>query len=176
MQTLSDSQLLPSLAASTLIITGRHAWHDLWAHYTAQAHPSDTWQPEVWDKPMPMKQVRELQAFAGQGAVGAGRFLAVPCADGLARETSNALLKLLEEPGPGVHMVLFAESDKVLPTVRSRVRVITLTDTLSQNRLRQFYENLDPVTQPALTKRFLYYAPLLHGTLQEDVVLDAFPL
>ncbi len=166
---------LPPLAASNAIITTASAWPAVWEVYTKDIHPSDRIAPEEWGKPLALKEIRQLQYVAGQQAVGSGRMFAIPCADQLSRETANALLKLLEEPPAGVTFVLFAETDRMLPTIRSRVRVIPLaSEQVSEQRLLQFYSELNPLQEPEKTRRFLYYAPLFHGTLQTDTVLDAF--
>jgi hypothetical protein len=166
---------LPPLAPSTFVVTPSSNWQAVWESYTQEVHPSDTWAPEEWNKPLALKEVRGLHHFASQQAVGKGRVIAVPLADQLTRETGNALLKLLEEPPAGVSVILFGETDRMLATVRSRVQVMhPLSDAVSSERLIRFYQELDPVRNPTLVRRFLYYAPLLHNTIQTDAVLDAF--
>jgi len=113
--------------------------------------------------------------FASQTAVGGSRMIAIPCADQLTRETANALLKLLEEPPVGVSILLFAETDRMLATIRSRVQVLFLdSNVLSEQRMIRFYQDLDSLRDPSKTRKFLYYAPLLHNTIQTDIVFDAF--
>src|SRR4051812_635665 len=117
---------LPALASSTFIVTPASAWPSIWEEYSSTVHPSDTWAPEDWSKPLALKEIRAVQHFASQGAVGNGRLIALPCADQLTRETANALLKLLEEPPAGVSTLLFGETDRMLATIRSRVRIVEI--------------------------------------------------
>jgi DNA polymerase III delta prime subunit len=168
---------LPPLAASNVIVTPASAWPLIWESYASTVHASDRIAPEEWAKPMALKEIRNLQYTTGQQAVGKGRMIAIPCADQLSRETANALLKLLEEPPAGITFILFAETDRLLTTIRSRVRSIAIpSDAISSQRLIQYYHHLNALLEPEKTRRFLYYAPLFHGTLQSDIVLDAFPL
>lgn len=168
---------LPLLSSSSFLVAAAANWPALWQTLTAAVHPSDIWAPEDWTKPINLKDVRAAQQFAAQQAVGQGRMIAIPFADVLTRETGNALLKLIEEPPTGVSIVLFGETDRMLSTIRSRVQVhVVAGEQLSEQRLIQFYRQLDPLRDPAKTRRFLYYAPLLHTTIQTDTVLDAFSL
>ncbi len=55
------------------------------------------------------------------------RVVLIPYADALNQSSSNALLKILEEPPAGVHFLLAAPSpDHVLPTIRSRAALISV--------------------------------------------------
>jgi hypothetical protein len=173
------SELAAQLGQSTLILAPSAAWPQIWGELGTGLHPADRWTPEEWSKLPAIKDIRQAQHFAAQGAVGAGKQLALPLADQWSKEVANSLLKLLEEPPANVQLVLFAESDRILPTIRSRVRILKVEavageDESGAQRLATFYRSLDPDTQPALTKRFLYYAPLFHATIQTDTVLDAF--
>ncbi|MEN9353840.1 MAG: polymerase subunit delta [Fibrobacterota bacterium] len=64
------------------------------------------------------------------------RVILMPHAESLNQSSSNALLKLLEEPPAGVHFLMAAPSpDHVLPTIRSRAALVqvpswTLTETI----------------------------------------------
>ncbi len=166
---------LPTLAQSSFIVAPTSSWEQLWETYTVSAHPSDLWQPEEWGKPLAVKDVKNVRHFAGQQAVGLGRYIALPQADTMSREVANALLKLLEEPPAGLSVILFAETDRMLATIRSRVLTIIIeSDGDNSQRLTRFYRSLDPLREPALTRRFLYYAPLLHATIQPDLIVDAF--
>lgn len=168
---------LPPLAASNYLIAPASAWPVLWEQLTEGVHPSDRWSPEDWSKSLALKDVRTVQAFASQQAVGAGRMVALPQADQMSREVANALLKLLEEPPPGLTVVLLGETDRVLATVRSRVQTqIVPSEALSEQRLLRVYRQLNAQKNPEQVRQFLYWAPLFHATLQTDTVLDAFQL
>ncbi len=71
-------------------------------------------------------EAREIKELAYLAPFGSRRIfiLGIPS---ITREAQNALLKLLEEPPKDVHFFLLAYSPEVfLPTVRSRVEVITM--------------------------------------------------
>ncbi len=75
-----------------------------------------------------IEATRELQTAANlQPYESAGRVIIIGEADTLTREASNALLKLLEEPQPGVTLILVtANEDGVPETVRSRCQIVPL--------------------------------------------------
>jgi DNA polymerase-3 subunit delta' len=67
-------------------------------------------------------QVRALEEFLAVGAHRAGaRIVIVHPAEAMNRNTANALLKSLEEPGAGILFLLVShEPTRLLPTIRSR--------------------------------------------------------
>lgn len=71
-------------------------------------------------------EVRALQEYShltGQGV----RLIVLDNADGLTIGASNALLKTLEEPRAGVHLLLISDNPaKLLPTIKSRVQTLPL--------------------------------------------------
>ena len=68
-----------------------------------------------------------VRAAASAPTVGRVRILVVEDADRLTEQAGNALLKALEEPAANTVFVLCAPSDEdVLPTVRSRCRIVRL--------------------------------------------------
>lgn len=73
-------------------------------------------------------QVRALQDFLGVGTHRGGlRVIAVHPAEAMNPNTQNALLKSLEEPPPGTVFVLVsANAERLLPTVRSRCIALDL--------------------------------------------------
>ncbi|MGE0314942.1 MAG: AAA family ATPase [Lautropia sp.] len=73
-------------------------------------------------------QVRGIASFAAMGAYRSRRrAIVVDPAECLNQASSNALLKLLEEPGPGLQIVLVTHRPERLPaTVRSRCRRIAV--------------------------------------------------
>ncbi len=77
---------------------------------------------EGTDPTYPM-MVAGVRGLAGKLAMSERerRIVLVPFAEQLNQSSSNALLKILEEPPSGVHFLLGAPSpDRVLPTIRSR--------------------------------------------------------
>lgn len=73
-------------------------------------------------------EVRKMKSFFALSAADGGRRVAiVDAADELNTAAANALLKLLEEPPEGVTMLLISHQPaRLLPTIRSRCRVLTL--------------------------------------------------
>ncbi len=71
-------------------------------------------------------QIRDLCARLAQTSHRGGRRVAcIDPADALNRNAANALLKTLEEPPPGVVLMLVADqSSRLLPTLRSRCRIL----------------------------------------------------
>lgn len=71
--------------------------------------------------------IRTLQEYShlkGQGV----RLIVLDHADTLTLGASNALLKTLEEPRAGVHLLLVSDNpSKLLPTIKSRVQTLPLT-------------------------------------------------
>ena len=78
-----------------------------------------------------------VEAFLGLRAEeGRGKFVIVREADGMNEEAQNAFLKMLEEPRPGVHLLLESGSPgSLLETVRSRVVTVRFDalDTATTN-------------------------------------------
>jgi len=75
-----------------------------------------------------VEQVRQLQSSLGRSIMdGRARVIVVDPADRLTEQGQNALLKTLEEPGAGTHLLLCAtRPENLLPTVRSRVARLRL--------------------------------------------------
>ncbi|QUS34937.1 DNA polymerase III subunit delta' [Falsirhodobacter algicola] len=73
-------------------------------------------------------EVRKMKSFFSLSAADGGRRVAiVDAADELAPAGANALLKLLEEPPPGVILLLVShQPSALLPTIRSRCRELRL--------------------------------------------------
>jgi DNA polymerase-3 subunit delta' len=71
-------------------------------------------------------QAREIRMNAAlRPKLGRRRIYLIPNAEAFNEESANALLKTLEEPSPGVTLVLCAPSpSQVLPTIRSRCQVV----------------------------------------------------
>lgn len=105
-------------------------------------------------------QVRQALAFAaGRPYESALRVALIPRAELLGLEASNALLKVIEEPGPHMRWILTAAHPEVLlPTIRSRcvlVRVNPGPDRATEVRARGGTEEevadlalLDPSAEP----------------------------
>jgi DNA polymerase-3 subunit delta' len=78
---------------------------------------------------LPVDEIRRLgEFFARHSAEGGRRIAIVDSVDELNRNAANALLKTLEEPPSGGLLILVAHRPRaVLPTIRSRCRMLTLS-------------------------------------------------
>lgn len=97
---------------------------------------------------LPVDEVRRLgDFFSRHSGEGGARIAIVDSADDLNRNAANALLKTLEEPPPGGLLILIAHRPRaLLPTIRSRCRLLTMTplsDADTQRALHQVAPDLD---------------------------------
>ena len=101
-------------------------------------------QPD--NKQITIEQIRELQSFAKvKQRDGIHRVIVIEQAETMAEPAQNALLKLLEEPSPGVALILLATHDTALrPTIRSRSQIVRLLP-LSKEQLSESYPQLAPI-------------------------------
>ena len=77
-----------------------------------------------------VEEVRKLNAFFGLSAAEGGhRVVIVDSADEMNPSAANALLKVLEEPPKGAVLILISHQPaRLLPTIRSRCRVLRLNE------------------------------------------------
>ena len=97
------------------------------ADAAAVAHPDLRWlEPE--SSVIKVVEVRELVGFAqGTPQAGARKVAVIAKAHFLNPSSANALLKTLEEPPPGTHLVLAtAHPGGLLPTIRSRCQAFVI--------------------------------------------------
>jgi DNA polymerase III subunit delta' len=93
--------------------------------------------------------VRTLTAFFSMTADGASgaRVGIVDCADDMSVNAANALLKTLEEPPAGGTLILIAHAPgRLLPTIRSRCRKLSLSP-LTQAQMKTALSQIDAVTR-----------------------------
>lgn len=95
----------------------------------ANTHPDlCTIVPEKTSKGIKIDQIREVIEKLQQTSVAAYKILIINPADSLLVAASNALLKSLEEPTDRCLFILLSEnSERLLPTIRSRCHVIRFT-------------------------------------------------
>lgn len=94
----------------------------------ADSHPDLLWiTPEEEGKAIRIDPVRELGQFLGKTAFQGGRkVVLISPAEAMNLNAANALLKSLEEPASGSHLILVCHELSRLPaTVRSRCRRVT---------------------------------------------------
>lgn len=77
---------------------------------------------------LPVEEVRRIGPFLSlTPAISAWRVVVVDGADGMNRSAANAVLKLLEEPPARAVILMTSDSPgRLLPTIRSRCRVLSL--------------------------------------------------
>ena len=87
-------------------------------------------------------QVRALDDFMHVGTHRRGlRVILIEPAEAMNRTTANALLKTLEEPGPGTVFLLVSHApDRLLPTIRSRCQVVAIAKPANELALRWLAE------------------------------------
>lgn len=163
-------------AQSLFIHAPETQWRALWQEQVQGVHLSDQWTTEDWQIPLSMKEVRALHAFVATQPFGERKVVLLPQADQFTREVANALLKLIEEPPAYLTILLCGETDHLLATIRSRVQIQKLsgeqgTQTSAQ-QVRTWYQKLSP-SNPS-TQALLYYGPLLHGTIQTDLIIEGY--
>ena len=95
-----------------------------------------------------LNSIREMRRLASLSSFGHGKKIFIVLDAGEMRdEAANALLKTLEEPLPGTHIILCAESvDELLPTIVSRCQRVSF-DALSDSDIQMALterEGVDP--------------------------------
>lgn len=122
-------------------------------------------------------QIRELDAFLSVGAHRAGRrVVLIRPAEAMNAATANALLKRLEEPGPGtVFLLVSSAPERLLPTVRSRCQRIAVAPAASAAMVEWLVAQ--GVRDPEAALRHAGGAPLAaaeevaeHGPAREAVI------
>lgn len=93
-------------------------------------------------KEISVEQIRQVIEFAYQtSATSQNKFIIIDSACELNKNSSNALLKLLEEPLPNNYFFLVAHNlNKVIPTLRSRCNIIEIKE-LSNNQFNQILQD-----------------------------------
>lgn len=94
-----------------------------------------------------IESVRDLQQFAKLKVPSEGKSISriaiIEQAELLTIEAQNALLKLLEEPPIDTVLILAAANDQsLLPTIRSRVQIITIQEPQA-DEIKKYFSDLD---------------------------------
>jgi DNA polymerase-3 subunit delta' len=148
---LADRSELVAREGDTLAVdpAGRTA-----RQVTAGSHPNlivldlETASADV-DRPpaktIPVKTTRRALAFFGTTAANGGhRVMIVDSAEDLTVQSANALLKTIEEPPPNSTIFIVSHApQRVLPTIRSRCRKLTL-NPLSEEQVLGVLRSLGP--------------------------------
>tara|TARA_R110000868_G_scaffold189695_1_gene432914 strand:+ start:98179 stop:99105 length:927 start_codon:yes stop_codon:yes gene_type:complete len=123
--------------------------HELFPQIEAASTPDYLLiEPEEGKKEISVKIVREKLKNLSLSSDGK-RIVIIDAADQMNSNSANALLKTLEEPGEGVHIILIAHSlSNILPTIVSRCRqfrVSNLTNTQVAEVLKTADDKKTPV-------------------------------
>ncbi|MHA1550207.1 MAG: AAA family ATPase, partial [Alphaproteobacteria bacterium] len=121
-----------------------HAWN------LFEISPDETKKTQIID----VKQIRDLRAvFTKKVEANQYRVVIVNPAEKMNRQASNALLKILEEPPERTVFILITDSlDALLPTIRSRCRLVRFS-RLSGENIQKICENLSCRFSPMLLEK-----------------------
>jgi DNA polymerase III subunit delta' len=129
----------------------------------AGSHPDMRWlerlpkeKGEGLARDITVKQIRALGEFMGMtAALSPWRVVVIDSMDELNKESSNALLKMLEEPPPNTLFFLVSHAPgKLLPTIRSRCRQLHF-DALDDDAMTSILEARSPALGAAERKRIV---------------------
>jgi len=119
-------------------------------------------------------QIRAMQHhLTTRPTLGSRRVIIIDPADDMERNASNALLKSLEEPPRGTFFMLVAHRPaRLLPTIRSRCRVLRFPD-LSETQIERLLEEKAPASDAATRHAALRMSGGSFGTaltyIQQDL-------
>jgi len=128
-------------------------------------------KPEAPGKAIKVDTIRQLVNFSITTAhFKQTKAVIIESADHMTIAASNALLKTLEEPPPGVYILLVSEhSARLLPTIRSRCQTIKLTPPERHSSLHYLHDK--NVAHAELLLSLAYGAPLTAELLSERHIL-----
>jgi DNA polymerase III delta' subunit len=111
--------------------------HELYPQLEEMSHPDyKILEPEEGKKVIKISQVRELINQLHLSADGK-KIVIIDSAEQMNVNSSNALLKTLEEPGDNIHIILICHNlSKLLPTIISRCRQFRF-NPLNKNEITQ---------------------------------------
>ena len=103
-------------------------------------HPDCTVLPSAAEKAdLPVDLIREsvVEPATESPLLGHGRVFVIPSAERLKGAGANALLKVLEEPPQGVHLILTApQAGGLLETIQSRAQVVRVMELATEDIAR----------------------------------------
>lgn len=107
---------------------------------------------------VPISQIRNLERWLHLSAPESRKVVILEHAEGIQESSRNALLRLLEEPPAGVHLILLTRRpDALIPTLRSRLREYALRERSSRQQgevLRRIFRR-EPEPAASLRDFFL---------------------
>lgn len=126
--------------------------------FVAGSHPDFLLiEPEAPGKAIRVDEIRALSEFATKTASqGSWRVMLLCPAEALNISAANAFLKTLEEPGPQVLIIMVChQAGAVLPTIRSRCRILPLAEPSGELARRWLAEQRGELREPAELERAL---------------------
>lgn len=126
-------------------------------------------------KEIGIQQIREVQKYAYLGPFEANRrTIIIDSAEFLSEEAANSLLKLLEEPPPGILLVLLCSWENgLLPTLKSRCQRLKLKQVGRQHIIEKLLERGADVDHANLLSRLAHGCPgWALNTLEDPSLLD----
>ncbi len=90
-----------------------------------------------------LSMILEVQRFFATSATSdGGKFVLVPDAHKMNKQSANAFLKTLEEPPEDAHIILSTDrAEALLPTIRSRAQMVRFRRLSTQDVVRQLVDN-----------------------------------
>ncbi|MEP3047796.1 MAG: DNA polymerase III subunit delta' [Roseibium sp.] len=152
--------------------------HSVVRQVKAGGHPNILHLRRPWDEKgkrfksdLPVDEVRRTVNFFGTTASAkAWRICIVDAADDMNANSANALLKILEEPPERcLFLVLSHAPGRLLPTIRSRCRCLTMKD-LSQTEITAGLRELSP-EKTLGDAELLEIASIADGSLRSGLTL-----
>lgn len=109
-------------------------------------------EKEESKKEISVEKIRKIADFLNQtSAISQYKFIIIDSADELNKSSSNALLKILEEPHNNNFLILVSHNpNKVLPTIRSRCQEIKVPDLTFENFTQILQKNNFNISQDEL--------------------------
>ncbi len=94
-------------------------------------------------KEIGIDKIRSISNFSNQtSAISKNKFIIIDSACELNKSSSNALLKILEEPRPNNFLILISHNlNRVLPTIRSRCHLVKIPDLSRQDFNKVLQQN-----------------------------------
>ena len=120
--------------------------------YSSASHPDGFQLSPLEDsKQIVIAQVRQLIHQLSMSAITASRKVALICpAEGMNRNSQNAVLKTLEEPaGSAVIILVTSDPGRLLPTIRSRCRAFSQASPGRQEGLQWLADNHNTADLPS---------------------------
>jgi len=172
------------LPQTSVLIGPAALWPAFMMELSKQVHSTDFWQPKDLHQSLSMSEIPGIQQFAAQTPFASQKLLLLPDPTVWSIETSNALLKLLEEPPAYLTIVFFAQTTQFLPTIRSRSLPLFLSgrsatlegrDAVATEDWGSFFRQAEQKTssERQFVKEAFYLQSLLHQGHRQKVVLEA---